>query len=72
MIKRKLTAANPIRKRLHVSTTYYPPLEAKRYAGVRSVPYIRLRGLWLAEAGFSPNGAIEVSVTPGRIVLTKL
>jgi hypothetical protein len=72
MIKRKLTAANPIRKRLHVSTVYYPPLEAKRYAGVRAVPYIRLRGHWLSEAGFGPNDAIGIVATPGRVVLTKL
>jgi hypothetical protein len=70
MAKRKLTTRNPIRKRLHVSTTRYPPLDGRRY-GERTVPYIRLRGHWLRAAGFSPTDAIDVLVTPGRIVLIR-
>jgi hypothetical protein len=71
MAKRKLTARNPLRKRLHVSTTRYPPLDKRRYGGERTVPYIRLRGHWLCAAGFSPTDAIDVLVTPGRIVLVR-
>ncbi|MDC8011822.1 type I toxin-antitoxin system SymE family toxin [Tahibacter soli] len=72
MAKPKPTAAHPIRMSLHVSALYYPPLAHKPYADARYVPYIRLRGHWLAAAGFSPADTLDVVVTPGKIVITRV
>jgi len=33
-------------------------------------PWIRLRGLWLKEAGFTPQTRVRVQVTTGRLVIT--
>ena len=35
-----------------------------------AVPFIRLSGKWLEQAGFLVGGAIHVEVTPGSIRLT--
>jgi len=37
--------------------------------GCSSSSLIRLKGKWLAEAGFTPGQQAEVKVEPGRIVL---
>ena len=71
MAKPKPTARNPIRKRLHVGTTIYPAT-ATRYRESGPVPYIRLRGHWLAAAGFSPADALEIVATPGKLVITRV
>lgn len=34
-------------------------------------PWIRLRGLWLQDAGFTPKSRIRVRVMPGCLVITK-
>ena len=36
------------------------------------VPFVRLTGLWLGEAGFKPGDAIKVQVKYHRLVITKL
>jgi len=72
MAKHKLTSSAAVRKHIHVSTAYYPALEASRFGAYREVPYIRLRGHWLANAGFSPNDRLNVRIEAGRIVLTRL
>jgi hypothetical protein len=56
---------------MHVSALLYPPLITRPYAEPRYVPYIRLRGHWLAAAGFSPSDTLGVEVSPGRIVITR-
>lgn len=35
-------------------------------------PWIRLRGLWLRQAGFTPKSRIRVQVMPGCLVITKM
>lgn len=35
------------------------------------VPWIRLRGLWLRQAGFTPKSRVRVRVMPGCLVITK-
>jgi hypothetical protein len=35
------------------------------------VPWIRLRGLWLQQAGFTPKSRVRVRVMPGCLVITK-
>ncbi|MDC8011823.1 type I toxin-antitoxin system SymE family toxin [Tahibacter soli] len=71
MTKRKLTAPAAAPKHIHVSTLCYPALDRALYAPPRLVPYIRLRGLWLSAAGFSPHDRLAVRVESGRIVLTR-
>ena len=34
------------------------------------VPFIRLRGLWLQDAGFQINDEIKVHVEPGKLTIT--
>jgi toxic protein SymE len=36
----------------------------------RKAPWIRLRGLWLEEAGFTPAQTVRVRVMAGCIILT--
>ena len=69
----KLKSKTPAVQRKHivVSAIHYPQLEYKPYAPARQIPYIRLRGLWLAEAGFAPQDRVEVLVEAGRVVLTR-
>jgi hypothetical protein len=47
-----------------LTVSLYP--EANPYT-----PWIRLRGLWLLQAGFTPKSRIRVKVTPGCLVITK-
>ena len=35
------------------------------------VPWLRLHGLWLHEAGFTPNSRVRVRVMFGCLVITK-
>ena len=71
MAKRKTTSRVTVRKHVHVSTAHYPALAVQPYAAARVVPYIRLRGHWLANAGFSPSDRLVAPVEPGRIILTR-
>lgn len=71
MTKLKLTAPAAAPKHIHVSTQHYPALAGARYTPRRFVPYIRLRGLWLSAAGFSPHDRLVVRVESGRIVLVR-
>jgi hypothetical protein len=34
------------------------------------IPWLRLRGLWLAQAGFAPDTRIRVRVMKGCLVIT--
>ncbi len=35
-----------------------------------AIPWIRLRGHWLKQAGFTPQSLVAVVVLPGRLELT--
>lgn len=37
----------------------------------RKIPWIRLRGLWLQQAGFTPRSRVRVRVMCGCLVITK-
>ena len=67
MAKRNHTSRKPSTKQIRIGTAHYP-------AGYRTaeceVPYIRLRGHWLAAAGFSPNALVTIHAAPGRLVIT--
>lgn len=41
----------------------------RRTRGETAVPFIRLSGKWLAEAGFRVGDSIRVSVTTGRLFI---
>lgn len=60
-----------------------PPARRRRADGIREatftatvteyqkvVPYLRLRGQWLAQLGFKPKTRIYIAVEPGRLVIT--
>lgn len=43
----------------------------KRAEKFITVPYIRLAGLWLADAGFRPGENLNIHVSNGQVVITK-
>jgi len=53
------------RKTIKVGRAY----QARQGGKFKAVPFIRLSGQWLAEAGFQIGGRIEVSVSPQGIQL---
>lgn len=56
-------------RHITVGTVHNPDIHG-RDGDDRDVPYIRLRGLWLRRAGFTPNGRIRVRVLEGCLVMT--
>ena len=60
LLERPLTEAQP--QTIKVGRTYQGSLSAST-----RVPFIRLAGRWLAEAGFSEGDEVQVSVAPGEI-----
>ena len=58
LLERPLTEAQP--QTIKVGRTYQGSLSAST-----RVPFIRLAGRWLAEAGFSEGDEVQVSVAPG-------
>ena len=70
---RKALTSNPMQfeRRLTVSSL---PIDQKNKTGPYStqakVPWIRMQGKWLEEAGFSINTPIKVRVIKGCLVLT--
>ena len=64
LLERPLTEAQP--QTIKVGRTYHGSPSANS-----RVPFIRLAGNWLKEAGFSEDDVIEVSVTPGEIRLRR-
>ncbi len=56
----------------YVSESESNPPESKIEKWVkrtRADPFLRLKGRWLAEAGFSIGGKVRVAVSPGRLVI---
>jgi toxic protein SymE len=60
----QLTAANTSAKPRRL-TVGYKPLKAP---GVE-VPYLRLRGRWLRDAGFEIGRSVKVEVSEGRLTI---
>ena len=69
MTKPKHKSVASSTKHIRVGTSRYP--EGVCFAE-RFVPYIRLRGDWLANAGFEPNQRVRIRITRGRIVMTRI
>ncbi|MCY1373672.1 Endoribonuclease SymE [compost metagenome] len=53
-----------------VAADYYPPLGEPSYTSDRIIPGIKLRGLWLQQAGFQVNEKIRIRVMQGCLVIT--
>lgn len=70
------SSPNQIRteRRLTVSSTLAEwrnkHVEADRQGMATKVPWIRLQGKWLAQAGFGIHAPVRVRVMPGCLVLT--
>lgn len=58
--------------RLTVSRTYQPRAPRSRFEPAREqvVPFLRLGGLWLEDAGFPIGSRVRVEVEAGRLVVT--
>jgi toxic protein SymE len=67
--KRKHTSPTSSTKRIRVGTAYYSAVDRNHLP--REVPYIRLRGIWLINAGFLPGDDIVIRVTTNRLVITR-
>ena len=58
-------------RHMKVAADYAPSAaNEKSYAPSKKIPWIRLKGLWLKEAGFEINDAIRVRVIKGCLVIT--
>ncbi|MDC8012531.1 type I toxin-antitoxin system SymE family toxin [Tahibacter soli] len=68
MINRNPTSRKPSTKQIRIGTAHY---SQGIYHAARPVPYIRLRGDWLAKAGFAPNDLVLIRVARGRLVITR-
>ena len=67
MAKRKSTSAAPSAKRTRSNPS---PYSQAVVFDEREIPYIRLRGFWLAAAGFEPADSLKVEVSKRRIVIS--
>ncbi|WP_081610730.1 SymE family type I addiction module toxin [Cupriavidus neocaledonicus] len=45
------------------------PGKSNNFTGLRTIPWIRLRGVWLERAGFSVGQSLKVKVQRQRIVI---
>ena len=62
----------PTERRVTVGHLYYerPPLEHGEPRRSRAVPWLQMRGDWLAAAGFDIKTPVRVRVMEGCLVLT--
>ena len=62
----------PTERRITVGHLYYErsPLEQGEPRRSRPVPWLQMRGDWLAAAGFDIKTPVKVRVMPGCLVLT--
>lgn len=57
-------------RRLKVYSSYYAPRANASYSGGRPVPWVQLKGDWLAQAGFAIHTILKVRVMRGCLVVT--
>ncbi|MDC8012067.1 type I toxin-antitoxin system SymE family toxin [Tahibacter soli] len=67
MVKRQHKSSASSTKRIRIGTSLY---STNGGFTERLVPYIRLRGDWLSNAGFEPNEDVVIRITRGRLVIT--
>jgi len=63
------SAAAPRSRRLKISYSSYPSNVCKP---IRPVPYLRLRGFWLAQAGFHVDQNVRIDIEAGRITIVPM
>jgi len=72
MAKRKSTSATTSATPSAKRTRSNPPSYSNAVVfDELEIPYIRLRGFWLAAAGFEPAETLKVAVSKDRIVITR-
>lgn len=56
---------------IKISRTHFPvvPGSSNNFTGLRVVPWIRLRGVWLERAGFRVGQSLKVEVQRQRVVI---
>lgn len=64
VLGRKVTEAQP--RTIRVGRTFRPAA-----SGTQRVPFIRLAGHWLSDAGFEEGDQVSVTIAPGEIRLTR-
>ncbi|WP_082016380.1 SymE family type I addiction module toxin [Cupriavidus sp. IDO] len=56
---------------LTTGLTHFPvtPSDRNGFTGLRAVPWIRLKGIWLEKAGLTIGRIARIEVRPGQIVI---
>ncbi|WP_349607158.1 SymE family type I addiction module toxin [Cupriavidus sp. DF5525] len=67
----KLSARAQVRT-LKTGRTSYPVASggSNNFTGLRAIPWIRLRGVWLEKAGFSVGQLLKVKVQDKKVVIS--
>jgi len=65
LLEQPLTEAQPLT--IKVGRTYQG-----RFSAQSRVPFIRMAGRWLTEAGFLEGDVLRVTIAPGEIRLTRM
>ncbi|WP_455284132.1 SymE family type I addiction module toxin [Cupriavidus necator] len=65
-------SARPQVRTLKTGRTFFPvvPDSSNNFTGLRAIPWIRLRGVWLEQAGFSVGQLLKVKVQHKRVVIS--
>lgn len=64
-------STTPQVRKLTTGRTFHivAPNISNSFTGLRAVPWIRLKGVWLERAGFSVGQPIRLEVQQGRVVI---
>jgi toxic protein SymE len=57
-------------RNLTISSEYYVQLWPNGHLKSNSVPFIRLKGLWLRELGFEVGDLVTVCAKKGELIIT--
>ena len=69
MAERNHTSRESSTKQIRISTAYYPAVDQAHLP--REIPQIRLCGIWLINAGFSPGDIVTIRATRGRLAIAR-
>lgn len=56
---------------IKIGRTHFPvvPGSSNNFTGLRTIPWIQLRGVWLERAGFNVGQSLKVTVQRKRVVI---